>query len=270
MEKVSDWDEVAEWWDREAGETGVWHQEHDIDPVIWRVLGSVKGKKILEIGCGNGYFARRLANAGAAVTATDASLKFIRLGQQREHEKRLGVRYLQRNAEDLRGLKSKSFGVVVANMVLMDILRFRQAIREASRVVQRGGRFIFSIVHPLYSDWQHAVVSYKGKKYYARILKKYLSETDNDRMHWKSRYVTVHYHRPLQSYVHALRDAGFLVRDINEIRTSRKLVRAPSEDKKIVDKLTRYFTSNQDRRLKLASRHEIPLFLAVEAVRTVR
>jgi len=33
--KKTTWDEMAEWWDKEAGENGIWHQQHDIDPVMF-------------------------------------------------------------------------------------------------------------------------------------------------------------------------------------------------------------------------------------------
>lgn len=267
MEKISDWDDVAEWWDRETGEQGVWHQRHDIDPVVRRVLGKVKGKKVLELGCGNGYFARALARAGAAVTAIDGSSRFVSLAKQNEQRKPRGVRYLRRDAAKLVGIRSRTFDNVVANMVFMDIPHFQLAIREASRVLTQGGRLVFSLVHPIYSDWQHAVVTYNGKKYYARILKKYLSETSDDRMYWKIGHTTVHYHRPLQSYFHALRNAGLLIKDLHEVRTSRKLKRAPFAEKRIMDKLTRYYLSREDKKLKQAIRKEIPLFLVVEAVK---
>lgn len=267
MKKNSTWDDVAEWWSDEAGESGVWHQEHDIDPVMLKAIGTVRGKKVLEIGCGNGYFARMLARVGAKVTAIDVSPKFIRIAREQERTERLGVRCYVRDAADLKGIRSGQFDLIVSNMALMDIPRFRQAIREASRVVKRGGRFVFSIVHPLYSDWQHESVTYNGRRYFARILKKYLSETADDRSHWKNGHATVHYHRPMQSYVHALRDARLLVKDMFEVCTSRKLQHSVSRNKKIMHKLTRWYLSADDRRQKFATRREIPLFLVVESVR---
>lgn len=264
----SPWDDVAEWWDREAGESGVWHQQNDIDPVVWRTLGRARGKKILEIGCGNGYFSRRLARAGATVTACDISTTFIRLAQQNELRRHYGIRFLQRDAANLKGLNRANYDVVLSNMMLMDVRRYRSAIKEASRVLKHGGRLVFSIIHPLYSDWQHQVVTYKGRKYYARILKKYLSETDTDRAHWKIGHDTVHYHRPLQSYVHVLHDAGMCVSDLHEVPTKRKLVRAPSEEKRITNKLTKYYISSRDKAWRQFTQKEIPLFLVVEAVKT--
>ena len=65
----ADWDKVAKWWDSEAGNIGLWHQQHDIDPVIFKILGDIRDKRILEIGCGNGYFARLLAKKRAKIMA---------------------------------------------------------------------------------------------------------------------------------------------------------------------------------------------------------
>lgn len=38
--KATEWDAIAEAWDEEAGEKGVWHQQHDIDPVILEMVGN--------------------------------------------------------------------------------------------------------------------------------------------------------------------------------------------------------------------------------------
>lgn len=261
----SKWDEVADWWDKQAGESGIWHQRHDIDPVVRNVLGSVKGKKILEIGCGNGYFSRALAKKGAIVTATDISAKFIQLARAKQMSQASKIRYCQRDAAHLTGFKPGSFHLVVANMMLMDIAKYHNAINEVSRVLKHRGRFVFSIVHPLYSDWQHGVIRYHGRQYYARLLKKYLSETSTDRMIWGNGSSTPHYHRPLQSYMHALRNTGFALTDLHEIKTGKPVVKTPSSEKKISNKLTRYYFNKRDRDMKVAARREIPLFLVVEA-----
>ncbi len=94
------------------------------------------------------------------MTATDVSSKFIQLALQKERRQPLGIRYLVRDAAHLSGM-GNTFDLVVANMVLMDVQPYQRAIREAARALKQNGQFVFSIVHPLYSDWQHAVVSYK-------------------------------------------------------------------------------------------------------------
>src|SRR3989344_1619277 len=189
--KKSEWDRAAAFWDAEAGEKGIWHQEHDIDPVVLKVLGGVRNKRILEIGCGNGYFSRMLARRGAKVIGTDLSSKLIGFALMREKEKPLGIRYLVRDAAHLRDLKTKSFDIVTGNMCLMDIADAKAAIREASRVLRRNGRFVF----------------------------------------WASGVKATAYHRPIEVYIRYLRAAGLLVETFEEIATNKKVKRAKKGEK---------------------------------------
>lgn len=267
LSKNSEWDKVAGWWDTEAGEQGLWHQRHDIDPVMWKVLGQVRNLRILEIGCGNGYFSRLLAKAGARVTAIDYSSKFIALCQAKEKREHLGIHYLHRDAAKLARLPARQFDIVVANMMLMDLKNYARVIGEVTRVLRVGGRFVFSIVHPVYSDWQHAAIKYEGKEYYARILKKYLSETADDQMHWNNGTSTSHYHRPIQSYLQTAIRSGLLVSDFLEIPTSRPMVRAPSRTKRIMNKTTHFYITTKDRTIKFRSRKETPMFLVIGATK---
>lgn len=67
------WDRMAAWWDEKQGEEGDrWHRLL-IEPAFERVIGDVVGLRVLEIACGNGRLARRMARRGATVTAVDAS-----------------------------------------------------------------------------------------------------------------------------------------------------------------------------------------------------
>lgn len=61
---IRDWQDFADWWDKKQGEDGdLWHRTL-IDPAVLRVLGDVHSKEVLDLGCGNGYFSRRLALMG--------------------------------------------------------------------------------------------------------------------------------------------------------------------------------------------------------------
>jgi len=141
----SEWDNVADWWDSEVGDDGAWHQIHSIDPQMFELIGNIKGKQVLEIGCGNGYFARKLAIKGAKVIGVDISRKLLSYGIRKEKLRPLGVKYLQRDASNLNSLKSSSFDVVISNMAVMDIKDMDKTAKESSRVLRKGGRFIFSL-----------------------------------------------------------------------------------------------------------------------------
>ena len=66
------WGGVAEWYDNllEGGDT---FQAKVIAPNLVRLLGDVKGKKVFDIACGEGYFSRIFSKEGALVTGVDIS-----------------------------------------------------------------------------------------------------------------------------------------------------------------------------------------------------
>jgi ubiquinone/menaquinone biosynthesis C-methylase UbiE len=264
---TADWDKMASWWHAEAADRGVYHQYTDIDPVVKELLGSVKGKKVIEIGCGNGYFSRALANRGAKVTALDASSKMIAIAIAEEKKKPLGVVYLVRDAARLQGIKSGSFNLAVANMVFMDVVNIEAAIKEIGRVLKPGGRLVFSILHPAFmfdGTWENV----KGKNRYGRIAWRYLRPYININ-HWDGRRLnTKGYVRPLSFYMHVLRAAGFAVTDLREIATKKPLHKVSTEKENLL-RASRY-SSAAEKKEKLRSRKEIPYFLAMEAKKIIQ
>src|SRR5207245_2591753 len=61
------WDDVAGWWVQRYTEKGDINREWVIDPVLLAIAGDVRGQRILDAGCGNGYLSRILARRGALV-----------------------------------------------------------------------------------------------------------------------------------------------------------------------------------------------------------
>ena len=118
---MKDWEELADWYDIKQGDRGdLWHRTL-IDPVLLRVIGSCRGKEVLDFGCGNGYLSRRLARRGASVTAVDASPRMIRNARGHDPRNSLGVKYLRSDATNLKGVPDAKFDLVFANMSLMDM-----------------------------------------------------------------------------------------------------------------------------------------------------
>lgn len=70
------WNQNAEFWDEKMGEGNLF-QRVLVGPTTERMLELKPGELVLEIACGNGVFARRLAQLGAQVIATDFSEKLL-------------------------------------------------------------------------------------------------------------------------------------------------------------------------------------------------
>src|SRR5512139_2900498 len=76
------WNANAEFWDNRMGEGNVFHKTL-IEPAQLKMLNVKAGQKILDIACGNGQFARRMAKLDAEVTATDFSENFITIAKSK-------------------------------------------------------------------------------------------------------------------------------------------------------------------------------------------
>src|SRR5215831_18593380 len=79
------WDQIARWWDARMGEGNDWHRLL-IAPAVEKLLAILPGERVLELACGNGQFARRLASMGARVVACDSSMAFLECARLRTSE----------------------------------------------------------------------------------------------------------------------------------------------------------------------------------------
>jgi 2-polyprenyl-3-methyl-5-hydroxy-6-metoxy-1,4-benzoquinol methylase len=147
------WDENARWWDAHMGEGNDWHKEL-IAPAVERLLGIRSGERVLELACGNGQLARRLASLGAHVVAADSSVAFLDCARRRTHEDAERIDYRRMdltNEDELATLGTDEFDAAVCNMALMDIASITPMLRAVRRTLKADGRFVFSVPHPCFN-----------------------------------------------------------------------------------------------------------------------
>jgi SAM-dependent methyltransferase len=150
-------EEVARYWDDKAA---AWAREvrqgHDVareflnNPAFLALVGDLRGREVLDAGCGDGYSTRMLARTGAHMTGVDLSARMIALAQAEERRAPLGIRYARASYTDLALFAGATFDAVVSFMALMDGPRFDLAMAECFRVLRPGGRLAFSITHPCF------------------------------------------------------------------------------------------------------------------------
>lgn len=215
------WAEMAAWYDQKQGDDGdLWHRTL-IDPPLFQLLGAVDGQRVLDLGCGNGYIARRLAWHGARVTGVDASAPIIERARARENRDSLGVIYHVGDAAQLDMLADQSFDAVVSNMALMDIADAAGAIHEVGRVLRRPGRLVASLSHPCFDVVNASAWAIERMDFTTTIWRKVsrYRELIAGTFHWNSpngMVTTPGYHRPLSWYVRALRAAGLALTAFEE------------------------------------------------------
>jgi 2-polyprenyl-3-methyl-5-hydroxy-6-metoxy-1,4-benzoquinol methylase len=103
--------------------------------VLRRFAGPGGGGAVLDIGTGTGRAALVLADAGAQVTAIDASTEMLRVAQARAEARRAPITFAVGDAHHL-DFPSRSFDTVVSLRVLMHTPDWRQCLAEACRVAR--------------------------------------------------------------------------------------------------------------------------------------
>jgi 2-polyprenyl-3-methyl-5-hydroxy-6-metoxy-1,4-benzoquinol methylase len=156
LNKISQdaWNQNAEFWNEKMGE-GNQFQRILVAPATERLLELKPGGRVLEIACGNGVFARRLAQLGAQVIATDFSHNLLEQAQKRttEYDNSIKYRFIDATDEEqLLALGQRRFDAAVCNMAIMDIATIEPLMSALSHLLKVNGRFIFSVMHPCFNN----------------------------------------------------------------------------------------------------------------------
>jgi len=147
------WNQNASFWDDKMRD-GNDFQRILIGPASERLLNLQPGESVLEIACGNGVFARRMAQLDVHVVATDFSAQLLDHARARtsEHTDRIEYRLVDATREDqIVALGQKRFDAAVCNMAIMDMTEVDPLMRGIRQVVKSGGRFVFSLTHPCFN-----------------------------------------------------------------------------------------------------------------------
>ncbi len=114
--------------------------------------GNLTGKRVLDLGCGEGYCARQLKERGAAsVLGIDISPEMVERAQLQERQFPLGIQYHAGSATDLKALETSTFDLAVAVFLFnyLSIDEMLHVMQEVHRLLTVGGAFVFVVPHPM-------------------------------------------------------------------------------------------------------------------------
>src|SRR5262249_6914063 len=118
-------------------------------PAFLALLPEVRGLSGLDIGCGEGHSTRLLARRGAGMTAVGIAPTFICLAPEQEEREPVGNDYRVASGLELP-FPHRGFAFLVAFISPTALPDLGGALREASRVLQRGGFLQLAITHPCF------------------------------------------------------------------------------------------------------------------------
>ena len=148
------WDTNADFWNFRMGEGNSFHNSL-IMPTQLALLDIQPGQHVLDIACGNGNFARQMADCGAHVIGVDISSRMIKnaIASNADYGER--VQFLVADATDksaLRSLGETPFDAISCTMAIMDIASIEPLSFAINQLLKPGGRFIYSVMHPSFNS----------------------------------------------------------------------------------------------------------------------
>jgi SAM-dependent methyltransferase len=224
------WEDNAEAFADLIAGTGTPHHESILNPCVEELLGDVKGKSLLDAGCGEGYLARYYTKKGADVTAIDLSPSLIETSKMITDSESLEVDYRVGDVCHIESVPNETFDIVLSNLVLLNIPDLVIALKEYNRVLTTGGHLVFSIVHPAFNfygpgAWEMGEKDPNTNRREGLFFKvdNYFDEEEFER-YWRTRKgekfpaPISFFHRTLATYLNALVTTGFNLIEFKEPR----------------------------------------------------
>jgi 2-polyprenyl-6-hydroxyphenyl methylase/3-demethylubiquinone-9 3-methyltransferase len=158
---------ASRWWDPESE----FKPLHAINPLrldwIREHVGSLEGKRALDVGCGGGILSESMARAGAQVTGIDLAEKSLKVARLHGLESGVKVDYRAVPVEQLAAEQPASFDVVACMEMLEHVPDPASVVRACAALAKPGGWVFFSTLNRNPKSFFFAIV---GAEYLLKLL----------------------------------------------------------------------------------------------------
>ena len=193
---------------------GEWHE-------LKNMLPDFKDKRVLDLGCGFGWHCRYAVENGArSVIGIDISQKM--LSEAKSKTKCGNIEYICMPIEDI-DFPEESFDVVISSLTLHYVKSFEDVLVRVYKCLSKGGDFIFSVEHPIFTaqgpqDWYYDdkgnILHWPVDHYFTEGIRnaKFLGEE------------VIKYHRTLTTYLNSLIKIGFEITGVVEPKPAENML----------------------------------------------
>lgn len=180
---------------------------------LQKILPDFHGKRVLDLGCGYGWHCKYAVDNGAFfVLGTDISQKMLETAKKKNSDQQIEYQCIA--MEDL-DFPAETFDVVISSLAFHYVEDFASLIKNISTWLKRGGEFVFSVEHPVFTsygtqDWYYdkngSILHFPVDNYYYEGKREaiFLGEK------------VTKYHRTLTTYLNTLLQNGFIFQHIIE------------------------------------------------------
>ncbi len=183
-------------------------------PALFSMMPDLKGKRVLDLGCGFGEHCKLFVEYGAEkVVGVDISEKMLEIAKKENNDPK--IVYLNMPMESI-ALINEKFDVVVSSLAFHYVEDFTGVVRNVYNLLDENGVFIFSQEHPLVTTHIRGhrwTKDENGKKIHMNLAN-YGVEGERDET-WFVNNVKI-YHRTFSTIVNTLVNTGFIIEQMLE------------------------------------------------------
>ncbi len=246
----TDWGNVADWYDQLVGESGSEFHREVVIPGVLRLLAPKPGQRIIDVACGQGVLCRVLASKQVEATGVDAAPELINAARERGPDT---IHYEVADARKLFFLPAGAFDAALCVLAIQNIHPLAPVFEGVARFLKPGGQLVIVMMHPCFRGPKETSWGWdESAKVQFRRTDRYLLPRKNPIVTHPGSApgeYTWTFHRPIQSYIKSLRNAGLLIDAIEEW-ASHKIS-----------------TSGPRAAAENLARKEIPMFMAIRAIK---
>lgn len=246
------WEPVQQWYKDSVGDEGHYYHQHVVIPGVLRLLAlnQTAASSLLDIACGQGILGRQIPK-DSVYTGIDISPSLIKAAKQADsnpnHE------YLIGDVLKPLPIKKKDFSHAAIVLAIQNFEEPFLAIQNAAKHLAPQGRLVIAMNHPCFrvlrqSSWkvdEVQKIQYRRIDRYSSSMKipiqAHPSKGEDSSTTWS-------FHYPLAAYSLWLNQAGFAIELIEEWHSNK-------------------VSTGKAAKMENRSREEIPLFLAIKAVK---
>ena len=203
-------------------------------PALFSMMPDLKGKRVLDLGCGFGEHCKLFVDYGAEkVVGIDISNKMLEIAKKENSDPK--IVYINMPMEDIAQL-TESFDVVISSLALHYVDDFVGVVKSIYSLLDANGVFIFSQEHPLvtcHSGGSRWTRDENGEKKHVNLANYGI---EGERVaKWFVDNVKV-YHRTFSNIINTLLEAGFSIEHMIEPLPTQELLESYPDYKDLLHK----------------------------------
>jgi ubiquinone/menaquinone biosynthesis C-methylase UbiE len=207
--------EFAKYWNDRAGDKGEPYKRMILDPIMFATLNIRKGSTILELGSGNGYLSTKfLETDPSTVHLFDISESNMNYAREKNDDVR--IQYVVQDVTQKWNIPDNSVDYIYSNMLFNEIENIKSPMKEAMRVLKKGGEIIFSVTNPAWDLYIFGQEQLGKKSTKIEGAKGYFQRGYSSFLMGDESYRVEHYQRPFSDYIQSLLNEDFQIKNVIE------------------------------------------------------